>query len=194
MSKIVLTATLAAVVGTMLAPAATASCVPAEDLGRAPKARRAPQRLSGFVPASLVLVSDDSPASIVGLWDVTFLAKGNPPGGVPDGPIDSAYVQWHSDGTELMNSSRPPLTGSFCMGVWKKTGPFTYSLVHVAKSWTNDGATFVGPAVIREEVVLAHGGQSYSGTFTITQYDTDGNVLPPTPIVGVIRGTRITAN
>ena len=59
------------------------------------------------------------------MWHATFTAWGNQPG-PPDGTqLDNALVTWHSDGTELMNSARPPQDGNFCMGVWKKTGKNT---------------------------------------------------------------------
>ncbi len=46
-------------------------------------------------------------APIVGFWHVKFIAKGN--GFIPDGTvIDMGFSQWHSDGTEILNSSRPP--------------------------------------------------------------------------------------
>jgi hypothetical protein len=44
------------------------------------------------------------------------------------------FSQWHSDGTEILNSSRPPATSNFCLGVWEKTGPFAYKLNHFALS------------------------------------------------------------
>ncbi len=31
--------------------------------------------------------------------------------------VDNAFVQWHSDGTEIMNSRRPAQDGNFCLGV-----------------------------------------------------------------------------
>jgi hypothetical protein len=39
--------------------------------------------------------------------------------------IDDALATWHSDGTEIMNSSKPPISQSWCMGVWKTVGPRT---------------------------------------------------------------------
>jgi hypothetical protein len=93
-----------------------------------------------------------------------------------------------------MNSSRDPRTSSFCLGAWKRTGPATYTLKHIALSWDGSGNP-VGPATIVEHVTLAHDGDSFTGTFTITQYGMDGvTVLPPTPIVGTLAGKRITAN
>jgi hypothetical protein len=76
------------------------------------------------------------------------------------------------------------------MGVWKKVGN-NYVLNHFAKSWDPDG-NFIGPANIRERIHLDRGGQTYSGTFTLDQYDTSGNLL--VHIEGEVAATRITVN
>jgi hypothetical protein len=177
---VVIAAVAAAAFGTVFAPLANAGCVSPDEKGG-----------SWRLTPSLAPAAD---TSMVGFWHVDFVAEGNT-NGIPDGtPIDSAYVQWHSDGTEVMNSSRDPRTGSFCLGVWKRTGNFTYVLKHFALSWNNDG-TPQGPATIVESVTLAHSGDTFTGNFTITQYATDGiTVIPPTPIVGTLTGARITAN
>jgi hypothetical protein len=154
-----------------------------------------------FRLASLVMVSgrertsdDDSDrAGIVGLWKVKFVSKGNTGIGIPDGaPLDSGYATWHSDGTEIMNSGRVPKTGSFCMGVWKQTGRSSYKLNHFALSWDPTGTTLIGPTNIREEITLDGSENSYSGTFTIDQYDTEGHLL--VHISGVVSAQRITAD
>ena len=67
----------------------------------------------------------DDDASIVGLWQFVFTSKGNDvaPFLIHDGdPLDAGYAQWHSDKTEIMNSSRDPATSSFCLGTWKQVG------------------------------------------------------------------------
>ena len=134
---------------------------------------------------------DDNDSAIVGMWKVQFVSEGTT--GIPDGTvIDSAYAQWHSDGTEIMNSGRPPITSSFCLGVWKKTGESTYKLNHFALSWDPTGTVFVGPANIRENVTLNAQGNSFSGTFTIDQFDKNGNTLAH--IVGKINAQRVTAD
>jgi hypothetical protein len=206
----VLTATIGAgVVGAVFAAQAHADCSYQEQ-----KAAPSPwqQQQSGqgqprFLSTAFMQVSDhDDNASIVGLWKFAFTAKGNT-NGIPDGtPIDAGYVTWHADGTELTNSGRAPTTGSFCMGVWKQVGPSTFKLNHFALSWAFDasapvtgpgtgGADFVGPTNIRERVTVGPNGNSYKGTFTITQYEPDGvTVVPPTPIIGTVTGTRITAD
>jgi hypothetical protein len=138
--------------------------------------------------------SDDfAGTTIVGFWRITFVSNGNFDSlGIPDGAVvDAGFSQWHSDGTEILNSSRPPATSSFCLGVWKKTGPATYKLNHFALSWDPVG-NFVGPANIREDVTLAPTGNSYSGTFSIDQFDAKGNTLAH--ITGEIKATRITVD
>ena len=61
---------------------------------------------------------DSGSQTIVGFWHVKFVSEGSE--GIPDGTeVDAGYSQWHSDGTEIMNSAgRSPITGSFCLGVW----------------------------------------------------------------------------
>jgi hypothetical protein len=151
---------------------------------------------------SLVLISghdrredreDSERAEIVGLWKFQFVAEGNS-GTPPDGVvIDQGFATWHRDGTEIMNSGRPPITSNFCMGVWKQTSRDTYKLNHFALSWDASGTNFVGPANIREEVVLDESENSYSGNFTIDQYAPDGTTLLA-HIAGKVTATRITAD
>ncbi|HKV62918.1 MAG TPA: hypothetical protein VJO16_13455 [Candidatus Acidoferrum sp.] len=167
----------------------------------APAAPAYPQRESREVQGHFRLASvrernwdDDSDrAAIVGLWKIKFVSKGNTGIGIPDGaPIDDGYATWHSDGTEIMNSGRPPITSSFCMGVWKKAGRSSYKLNHFALSWDPTGKTLIGPANIKEEIVLDGTENSYSGTFTIDQYDTEGHLLAH--ISGLVSAKRITAD
>lgn len=142
---------------------------------------------------------------IAGLYEVTMTAEGNGPTGLPDGaPVDHAYVQWHADGTEIMNSGRPAADANFCLGTWAQTGARTYTLNHFMLSWAQsvnpDGVdidnTFVGPASIQETITLSRDGSSYTGTFVLTQYDTNYNIILPggIPIKGTVKGTRKTIN
>jgi hypothetical protein len=127
--------------------------------------------------------------SIVGLWKIQFISKNNE--GIPDGTVlDDGYATWHVDGTELMNSSRPPITSSFCMGVWKKVGRSTFQLNHIALSWDPTGSTFVGPANIRETVTVTEHGNVYQGVFSITQYSIDGTTVLA-KVGGTVKATRI---
>ena len=146
-------------------------------------------------PVSFVQVADgddhDDDLAIVGMWKFTFKAYNTP--GIPDGTvIDAGYATWHSDGTELMNSGRAPITSSFCMGVWEPDGRRSYRLNHVGLSWDPSGTVFVGPAQIREWITVSRDGRSYTGQFTIDQRDTNGNLLAH--LEGRLTGQRVTAD
>ncbi len=160
------------VYGTLGVATARAACGP--DASQLPQAT--PAQDGVLVPVTYQLVPTAGPGgednAIVGMWAVQFIAE---PGDVV---IDHALAQWHSDGTEIMNSSREPLTGSFCLGVWKKTGK-SYHLNHYAMSWDATGMTFLGITNIREDVTVHDHGNTYSGTFTFEQFDPDGNDLGP---------------
>jgi hypothetical protein len=135
--------------------------------------------------------------SIVGMWHVIFTAQ-TLNGGAVNMVIDNAIAVWHSDGTEIMNSSRPAQDGNFCLGVWDKTGRSRYYLNHIP--WAgNDPANAPGGignpqagAQLIEQVTLAPRGNSYSGTFTLTAYDSNGH--PTVTFTGLLTATRITTN
>ncbi|MGH9408419.1 MAG: hypothetical protein ACRD1V_03100 [Vicinamibacterales bacterium] len=142
-------------------------------------------------------------SQIVGLWQFTFTSVGNTALGIPDGaPLDMGYTAWHSDGTEIMNSSRDPVTGNFCLGAWDEEGHRSYKLNHFAIAWDNTGTfctpvapatnCLVGPANIREHVTVDPHGDTYSGTVTIDQYDNHQNLIMH--LTGKVSARRITAN
>jgi hypothetical protein len=146
-------------------------------------------------PASLLTQTAATLDPLVGMWHVTLTAEGNV-NGPPDGtPIDNALIVEHSDGTEIMNSGRPPQDGDFCMGVWKKTGSHTYKVNHFAwggNDTTNPGGIGnpQGPTRIVEQFTLSADGNSCTGTFQLRATDTSGNVTAD--IIGTIAGTRVT--
>jgi hypothetical protein len=107
--------------------------------------------------------------------------------------LDSGYAQWHADGTEISNSFREPVTQSFCLGVWETAGTLQYQLNHFSISWLFSGTeTYQGPANITQSVTLSSDHNSFSGTFTIKQYDPLGTEPPLVSLTGNIEGQRIT--
>lgn len=193
MLKKVVAALVPILIGTMFTVIARADCgsLPSHGSLR-------PQSWSGRnSAASLQGVSlnfFDEP--IVGMWQVKFIAEGNVGPGLPadDAVIDIAIAQWHSDGTEIMNSSRNPATGSFCLGVWKRTGIFHFRLNHFAVPWNPsvDPEHSDGIDNIREDVILAPNGKTFKGSFTIDHYDPSG--VQRVHITGKLVGTRLTAD
>lgn len=140
--------------------------------------------------------NEDSRNSIVGMWRVQFLVGGN--------QIDIALSQWHSDGTEFMNSGTlNPAGQNYCLGVWQKTSPLSYHLNHLAFGYvptlTTNGqpAIHIDPSVtvnIKEDVVLDRQGMGFTGTFSIDAYDYKTNALIPSQhVAGRVVGQRITA-
>ena len=207
--RIVTTTVGAFVIATGFAATARAACVGLTPLPKRllpgplhPSASFRPAAPSAASPSGS---ASDNHRSIVGMWHVTFSSDGNDaaPPFIPDGAtLDDGYAQWHTDGTEIMNSSRDPATSNFCLGVWQSEDGRSYKLNHFALSWDNTGALcvprpgatscLVGPTNIREAVTVDPGGNTYSGTVTIDQYDTTGQLL--FRLRGRVLAQRITAN
>jgi hypothetical protein len=152
-------------------------------------------------------------APIVGLWAFTYTAsKGNV--GIPAGAtVDAGNTLWFADGNEITYSGiRNPIVGATCLGIWKRTGEFTYVLNHIGLSWdplaasvsppnapapagpTNPGGgpgAPGGPAFIKQHIVLSRDALTYTGTFEITQLMPDGKTPAGPPIKGTINATRV---
>ncbi len=147
-------------------------------------------------------------APIVGVWAFKYTSKGNLTTlGIPDGaPIDNGNTAFFADGNEItFSGGRNPIFGASCMGIWKQTGERTYVLNHIGLSWNPsadstapagnpDGGPGApgGPAFIKEFVTLSRDGQSYTGSFAITQLMPDGKTPAMATILGTITATRVT--
>jgi hypothetical protein len=77
------------------------------------------------------------------------------------------------------------------MGVWQNDGTARYSLNHFALAYQPNG-DFIGIANIREKVKLSENGNQYTGTFTIDQYDPNGDLLAQ--VKGNVSAKRVTVN
>jgi hypothetical protein len=192
--KAAITGTLAMVsLGMVLVAEALAGCGNLEGHKAGAIQPQSWQRTGQFRPGSLLLVADrdDSVDRIVGFWKVKLVSEGNP--GIPDGTvIDDGFTQWHPDGTEILNSSRPAASSNFCLGIWKKTEKFHYTLNHFTLSSDPTNDTLSSRGQLREEIDLDHGGDEYFGTFTIDDYDLSGHLL--VHLRGTVHATRITVN
>lgn len=183
-----------------IAPAALAQC----GLPNKPIKPSAWQPQLGAATPRLITAAlddwDNHEPSIVGMWHAIFTAQTQDGVAIPSprAVFDNSMVVWHSDGTEIMESARPPQDGNYCMGVWEQTGPRHYYLNHIP--WLGDDTANApngignptGGAQIIEKIELSHDGKSYSGTFTLTAYNTDGSVS--VTLTGTISATRITVS
>jgi hypothetical protein len=149
----------------------------------------------GLLPAVLLNVNDDfrDDVSIVGMWHVVFTGSSLNGGSysLPE-PFDNDVAVWHSDGTEIMNSSRPAQDGNFCLGVWQRTGNRDYFLNHIPWQGNDPTGNPQGGAQFLEQITLSADGNHYSGKFTFQAYDTNGN--PTLAITGTLTATRITTS
>lgn len=193
MFKTAITATVAIVVlGMGFASKATAQCGYSGGFEAGVIEPQSWQGAAQLRRASFLLAASrqGSDGRIVGFWKAKFVAEGTP--GIPDGTvIDSPLVQWHADGTEIMNSSRPPATGNICLGVWQKSGPSSFKLNHFALNFDSSG-NFIGPGQIREDITLDQKADQYEGSFTLDLFDPVGNLL--SHIAGRVTATRITVD
>jgi len=136
-------------------------------------------------------------ANPIGMWNIQYISQGNgshtPP--IPDGAqVDFGYNLWHSDGTEILNSgAHAPATQNFCMGVWARTGMFTYEVNHFALSYNATTGGLANKVNIREQITLSPSGNEFSGTFTINVYDVTGTQQVD-HVVGTIAATRVTVD
>ena len=116
---------------------------------------------------------------IVGTWHVSYTS-----GGVQ---YAQAFIQWHSDGTEWENISKPTLGGNICMGSWK-----TVDATHVFRNhfgWIFTNGIVSGYFNETETDAVAWDGNSYTGTNITKIYDLSGNFQEEVP--GAAIATRI---
>ena len=107
--------------------------------------------------------------TIAGLWHTEFLDGGM--------VVDEGFDLWNSDGTEILNDTTSPLSGNVCLGVWAKTGTFTYTLKHPSWIYDDAGVNLVGIAYLNEKITLDASGDAYTGDISIDAFDLDGNPL-----------------
>ena len=182
--------------GTVLAATASAGCGDISSLQPPFQFADAQSAVPALRAKASMNPMNDIPAPI-GMWNFQFLSQGNgghnPP--IPDGAlIDFGYTQWHSDGTEIMNSgTHAPATQNFCLGVWVRTGMFTYEVNHFALSYDATSGALANKVNIREQVTLGPSGNELSGAFTIDIYNAAGTQQVD-HVAGTIAGTRVTVD
>jgi len=162
---------------------ASAGCA-APGAVRSPAVWQEPKDSFGLMP-----VGDfNDGASIVGLWK--FKLSGF--------LTDFGTQAFHAGGTEMMFSAGvDPATGDVCQGVWRKVGPSTYTLNHIAMAWTAPGAEYGVLIRIHMLLKLAPSGNSFTGTYNVSlfaetpQDPFDESAGPFVTGSGTATGTRV---
>jgi hypothetical protein len=132
--------------------------------------------------ARQTLASEDN-QGIVGLWLTTVTADGQ--------PVFQAFESFSSDGLEVLNDNGAPQAGNVCLGVWISAGR-NIKVNHPSWNYDSNG-NLIGTVVIREQVALDPGGNSFKGTVTVDVYDLNGKQVQPT-FTAQLSGKRITVN
>ena len=128
--------------------------------------------------------ADGSANSIVGLWLSSVTIDGQ--------LIYQAFESFSGDGLEVLNDNGAPQAGNVCLGVWIATGHNSLKVNHPSWNYDNNG-NVIGTVIIKSDITLAPGGNSYKGTVTIDVYDLNGNSVAPTT-TAQLTAKRITAN
>jgi hypothetical protein len=124
--------------------------------------------------------------SIVGLWSFKMTSGGQ--------TVDFGYQEWHSDGTEILNSgSRAPASGDFCMGAWTQTAPSRYHLNHYPLVVDNNGV-LQARVVLKMDVTVDPSGRTFSGTFTQDVFDATGTRKIAPTLTGPVTATRVSGS
>lgn len=192
----------AAVIGMLLVPAASACALtdqpaPSASLRLTPDSQD-PGKLVPSANLALELsnrASGMSP-SFVGMWSFQFISMGNTTHNpsIADGTqLLWGYNQLHSDGTEILNvGTRSPAQQNFCLGVWQKTGDFTYQVNHFALNYNAATGALIGKIIVVEMVTVSPGGTAFNGTFVETVFDAMGNQTDH--LTGQVAAQRITVD
>ena len=122
----------------------------------------------------------DSRPSIVGLWSVHYVST-------TGGPEVLTYDQWHADGLESEIANLAP--GAMCVGTFKQSRNGTVHNYHVAWTFDSNGV-YNGYWDENLTATVSSDGQSYSGTYSRSFYDTSGNFLFEDD--GTLTATRLT--
>lgn len=106
-------------------------------------------------------------AGIVGLWSFVFTPTA--------GPGDWGYQQWHSDGTEIMNSGgHSPASANFCLGTWRQSGPNTYHLKHFPLAYNPATGTLMFKIIVTEDVTIDATQNHFSGHMHLDFFNPGG--------------------
>jgi hypothetical protein len=141
----------------------------------------------GFSPRRVGFESHESDDSIVGLWQFKWAGFS----------VDYGTQAYHSDGTEItFSGGQNPQTGDVCQGVWRKIGPNTYTLNHIAMGWTAPGAGFGLRVHLHFVLKVDPSGEKMTGVYKAFVY----SVTPSDPFdesvqlaagTGTVTATRV---
>ena len=138
-------------------------------------------------PMALAVNAEDAtapPGAIVGLWQTKVLVNGQTAG--------EGFEAFTSDGLEFLNDNGSTIEGNVCFGAWTVAPRNTIKVYH--PSWNYDASgNLIGTVIIKDQITLDPGGNSFKGTVVVDTYDLNGHMVGP-ELQAQYTGKRITAN
>lgn len=178
--------TLGAALSTWFAPGASAGC--GKELASKLSILLPDEQASARMAAGPEIARPEDttfPAvPAVGLWAVNVSLSGQ--------TIYQAFESFTSDGLEFLNDNGSTLEGNVCFGVWTAPSRNTVKCYHPAWNYDMNG-NLIGTVIIKEQITLDPGGNSFRGIVVVDTYDLNGHVAAP-ELQAQISGKRITAN
>jgi hypothetical protein len=135
-----------------------------------------------FGPSEVAPEAAGKPLDPTGLWLSTVTVSGV--------TAFQAFEAFTSDGIEILNDNGPTLEGNVCLGMWTSPAKNVINVTH--PSWNYDeSGNLIGSVVIREQITLLPGGNTYQGSVSVEAFDMSGNSLGIV-FQGDLSGKRIT--
>ncbi|MGH8314399.1 MAG: hypothetical protein ACRETU_04520 [Steroidobacterales bacterium] len=133
---------------------------------------------------------DDNDA-IVGVWKFKF-----------DGfLVDFGTQAFHVGGTEMIFSAGvDPATGDVCQGAWRRIGPRTYKVNHIAMAWLAPGTQYGLLIHVHEIIKVSRDGKTLTGNYTVDLFNAtpqdpfDESAPPFVSGSGTTSATRLSAD
>jgi hypothetical protein len=123
---------------------------------------------AGAVSAAQAEKRPNGQGALVGTWNVRFSIPGTPPARV--------LATFNRDGTTVESAAAPPTSRGASHGVWKRSGPYLFSVTRVFFRF-EDGGAFLGTQKVNATVRVAADRQTFSAVSISELRDPAGNVV-----------------
>ena len=154
-----------------------------------PEAPAAPANMELQTPRLDVASARDAQESgpfqsrIAGLWSSNVLVGGQ--------VIFQAFESFTGEGLEFLNDNGSTLEGNVCFGTWIAARN-TIRIYHPSWNYDQNG-NLIGTVIIKTQITLDPGGNTFKGTVVVDSYDLNGNAAAP-ELQAQVTGKRITAS
>jgi hypothetical protein len=135
---------------------------------------------AGAVSAAQAEKRPNGQGALVGTWNVRFSIPGAPPVRV--------LATFNRDGTTVESAAAPPTSRGASHGVWKRIGPYRFSVTRVFFRFEEGGA-FLGTQKVNATVRVAADRQTFSAVSISELRDPAGNAV--FSLSGTAQATRM---